>query len=261
MAGISTRKENMKTKKNDVKLCDVMCPICLCILMEPVTLACGHELCMQCLEEHVQKISFTCPFCRIRIGNWMRKTKKENSLVNVKRWNQIRRLFPKEVEDRLCGNDSCINDDEFPSLLKPKLCTPGSIRREYEEQLREYEQMQAKKHEEEDQASRAYISTLMEEEDVETDELQSTEQNDNVVYKRNSSGKIVEPSTKRPRLSLNRLQKQEEEDTLLARKQQKRFDLEARLRKETIRSKYRLRHRKQKTSRKLPDRLCRTTRC
>ncbi|KAF4086170.1 hypothetical protein AMELA_G00103170 [Ameiurus melas] len=47
---------------------DFSCPVCLEILCDPATLACGHTYCLQCIQKHWDKASakgqYSCPQCR-----------------------------------------------------------------------------------------------------------------------------------------------------------------------------------------------------
>lgn len=99
---------------------DCMCSICMSILIQPVTLPCGHELCMPCFKQTIEEASLTCPLCRIRISSWVRKATKTNSLVNQKRWEQIQKLFPIKVKKRLNGQDDD-TDDEDPAEISMSL--------------------------------------------------------------------------------------------------------------------------------------------
>lgn len=44
---------------------DVTCPICLYIIIKPVTLPCNHHLCLVCFERNVKEANFCCPICRL----------------------------------------------------------------------------------------------------------------------------------------------------------------------------------------------------
>jgi len=88
-----------KMAKNPIE--DCQCPICLDILIEPVTMPCKHELCLQCFEKHIAETSLTCPVCRLRISVWSRKAHREKTLVNMERWKQIQRQFSAFVKKRL----------------------------------------------------------------------------------------------------------------------------------------------------------------
>lgn len=50
-------KENLE-KLMKSALEDCQCPICLDILIEPVTMPCKHELCLICFEKHIQVSDF-----------------------------------------------------------------------------------------------------------------------------------------------------------------------------------------------------------
>ena len=88
---------------------DYTCPICLQLLIEPVVMPCTHELCIWCFRQNVQEANLQCPLCRIRISSWARKHARNGTLVNLKRWEQIKKLFPEKCQKRLRGEDF---DDE-----------------------------------------------------------------------------------------------------------------------------------------------------
>ena len=92
----------------DLSWKDCICSICMDIMIKPVTMPCNHELCLQCFNANVAKTSLTCPFCRMRISVWTRRSTKLNTLINQKRWTQIQQSFPQKVNRRLNGdlNDS-----------------------------------------------------------------------------------------------------------------------------------------------------------
>ncbi|KAG1691681.1 E3 ubiquitin-protein ligase [Nymphon striatum] len=156
---------NCKKMKKKPKLSDVMCPICLDILMEPVTLPCNHELCKACFEETVQNVKLSCPLCQMRISNWMRKATKNNTLINKARWNEIKRLFPDKVNDRLTGAETTTVDEDEISFQLPKISSPGLIRKEYELQLQRHEMEMKEERERERKASEDYIEKLKKEEE------------------------------------------------------------------------------------------------
>ncbi len=107
-------------KKGKMKLSDCICPICMYILIEPVTMPCRHELCMQCFKHNVQETSLTCPMCRMRFATWSRKASRNNKLVNQERWQEIQDAFPSKVRKRLEGkeDDNSSEEGEINNCLK-----------------------------------------------------------------------------------------------------------------------------------------------
>uniref|UniRef100_A0A3B3ZDV5 RING-type E3 ubiquitin transferase n=1 Tax=Periophthalmus magnuspinnatus TaxID=409849 RepID=A0A3B3ZDV5_9GOBI len=77
-----------------------LCPICLEIFMEPVTLLCTHTFCKVCFLESVDKSTLCCPLCRKRVSTWVREHSRNNSLVNEALWERIQREFPQSAERR-----------------------------------------------------------------------------------------------------------------------------------------------------------------
>ncbi len=109
---------------------DCTCPICLEILIEPVSFSCTHEICFSCLDGLMKTNEHsTCPICReeitldalaykLKIGERCPKcesspfhvycplTKKvlaKRYLVNAARWRKIKIRFNDEIQDRLSG--------------------------------------------------------------------------------------------------------------------------------------------------------------
>ena len=61
--------ENTNNKKIDYEkltLQDVICPVCLSIMIEPVRMPCNHLLCMPCFKDNVDQTALHCPMCRTR---------------------------------------------------------------------------------------------------------------------------------------------------------------------------------------------------
>ena len=104
--------EKSTSKLTSMKLSDCNCPICMYILIEPVTMQCGHEMCMSCFKKNVQESSLTCPMCRVRISTWARKAAKNNTLINHERWRAIQEAFPDKVRNRLNGKEDDSSSDE-----------------------------------------------------------------------------------------------------------------------------------------------------
>lgn len=103
--GENWQKMACSVETSRVSLEDCTCPVCMCILIEPVTMPCHHELCRPCFKQNVEEASLLCPMCRTRIGTWARHASKTKTLVNQQRWQQIQELFPKRVRLRLEGKD------------------------------------------------------------------------------------------------------------------------------------------------------------
>uniref|UniRef100_A0A3B5PRE4 RING-type E3 ubiquitin transferase n=1 Tax=Xiphophorus maculatus TaxID=8083 RepID=A0A3B5PRE4_XIPMA len=85
---------------------DCLCPVCLDIFIEPVTLPCTHSFCKGCFLESVDKATLCCPMCRKRVSSWARRNNKKNTLVNLELWNRIQTLFPLQCQRRLNGQDA-----------------------------------------------------------------------------------------------------------------------------------------------------------
>lgn len=96
---------NNNINYNNLILNDVLCPICRSILIEPVTLPCHHAFCSSCFKETVANTNLVCPLCRVRIGSWLRTSKKDNKIVNLVLWDAIQKHFPVQVKNKLEGNE------------------------------------------------------------------------------------------------------------------------------------------------------------
>ncbi|XP_004424585.1 PREDICTED: E3 ubiquitin-protein ligase RNF168 [Ceratotherium simum simum] len=146
-------------------LSECQCPICVEILIEPVTLPCNHTLCNPCFQSTVEKASLCCPFCRRRVSSWTRYHTRRKSLVNMELWEIIQKHYPKECKRRASGQESEeIVDDYQPVRLLSK---PGELRREYEEEISKVEAERRATEEEENKASVEYIQRLLAEEEEE----------------------------------------------------------------------------------------------
>ncbi|KAK7072421.1 hypothetical protein SK128_003552 [Halocaridina rubra] len=141
---------------------DVVCPICLSILIEPVTMPCWHSLCRSCFTLHVQETSLECPLCRMRISVWVRRNSKTNSIVNNRLWTAIKENFPAKVEARLQGRED--SDEEEYAGFEPKVCAPGEIKQEYEALVQQEIREQASRKSQEEELSNQLIQQLQEEE-------------------------------------------------------------------------------------------------
>ncbi|KAG8329788.1 hypothetical protein J6590_078927 [Homalodisca vitripennis] len=99
---------------NNVDERDFYCTLCFDVFFYPVTLPCKHRFCKDCFDNHVKCNSFTCPLCRARLSNWIRKLNQTNAnIVDSKFWETVQKIYPKEVEKRRNGDV----DGELSSAL------------------------------------------------------------------------------------------------------------------------------------------------
>ncbi|KAK2167767.1 hypothetical protein LSH36_24g05004 [Paralvinella palmiformis] len=148
-----------------LRFSECTCPVCLCILIKPVTFPCGHELCITCFNQHVMKASLLCPLCRVRISVWVRRATRQNQLVNEKRWEEIQNAFPEKVKNRLEEKEEDEIDDDFEGdYYVPQIAEPGEVRKEFEEQKGLVDKDWLSRQREEEEASRRLIAELMDEE-------------------------------------------------------------------------------------------------
>ncbi|XP_036619482.1 E3 ubiquitin-protein ligase RNF168-like [Trichosurus vulpecula] len=149
-----------------LELSDCLCPICTEILVEPVSLPCGHTLCHSCFQQTVQKASLYCPFCRRRLSSWARAQARQKTLINHKLWRRIEKLYLRK--GGLAGRGGRIKRQELDADLPPRrLSAPGELRREYEEELSKVEAERRAFSEEEARVSAEYIHQLLAEEEEE----------------------------------------------------------------------------------------------
>lgn len=112
MAHCKKRKRG-SDNETDLKLDDVMCPICRSIVIEPVSLPCKqHVLCYFCFEKTIENNTLTCPICRKRIGSWLRSATKNRSLINSKLWLEIQEKFPEQVKCKQNGEDDGVEESK-----------------------------------------------------------------------------------------------------------------------------------------------------
>ncbi|XP_076067513.1 E3 ubiquitin-protein ligase RNF169-like isoform X3 [Oratosquilla oratoria] len=151
---------------NDLCLGDVICPICISILIEPVTMPCKHCLCMPCFEKNVSEANLSCPMCRTRISVWVRRATKEKCLVDEPLWQWVKENFHEKVEARLLGLEDSDEESYIPRRPNVRLSTPGEIKQEYEEQMEKLRSEQENERLKEEEASKQLIQKLQAEETV-----------------------------------------------------------------------------------------------
>ncbi|XP_021168437.2 E3 ubiquitin-protein ligase rnf168 [Fundulus heteroclitus] len=140
---------------------DCLCPVCLEIFIEPVTLPCTHTFCKSCFLESVDKATLCCPMCRKRISTWARLNSKNKTLVDQQLWDRIQTFFPLQCQRRLSGED--LEDGEC-TVSVPRVCSPGELRQEYEDQVTKLMEERKAQDEEERKASEELIQKLLAEE-------------------------------------------------------------------------------------------------
>ncbi|XP_072247922.1 E3 ubiquitin-protein ligase rnf168 [Leuresthes tenuis] len=141
---------------------DVVCTVCLDIFVEPVTLPCTHTFCKGCFLESVDKATLCCPLCRKRVSTWARLHSKNNSLVDQQLWTRIQTCFPLQCQRRLDEDE----EEELPvSVAFPRVCQPGELRQEYEDQVTKLKEERQQLEEEEQRASKELIQRLLQEEE------------------------------------------------------------------------------------------------
>ncbi|XP_060518326.1 tripartite motif-containing protein 5-like isoform X2 [Cylas formicarius] len=156
MAGkkIKSIRTPKKIDFSNLQAGDVLCPICRTILIEPVTLPCSHGFCNLCFNDTMEKANLVCPLCRIRVGSWFRKAKKENKLIDELFWTAIKEKYPKEVQNKY---------KDKPTII---VAMPGEIRKEYELQKQKDAEEVRRLQDAEEKASAELIRKLREEEEI-----------------------------------------------------------------------------------------------
>ncbi|KAK0042831.1 E3 ubiquitin-protein ligase RNF168 [Biomphalaria pfeifferi] len=147
--------------KGNKRLSECMCPVCLSILLQPVTFPCNHSLCLKCYRQTVEKANLSCPVCRKRFSVWARKAAIEKKIINMEKWKEIQEAFPEKVRRRLEDSQESLKEDEediFEAQERRQISCPGVIP-EYEAAIEQDDE--AKKEEE---ASKALVEALQQEE-------------------------------------------------------------------------------------------------
>lgn len=80
---------------------DYECSLCFELFLYPVTLPCKHIFCKLCFDKTVENNGFTCPICRHRLSNWLRKLNlNKSNIVDSRLWREIQQKFPNETRKR-----------------------------------------------------------------------------------------------------------------------------------------------------------------
>ncbi|XP_060800118.1 E3 ubiquitin-protein ligase rnf168 [Neoarius graeffei] len=167
MAPVSEEHPELE-QEGKLNQADCLCPICLEIFLEPVTLPCTHTFCKPCFLEAVDKANICCPLCRKRVSTWARLNGRKKTLVNTELWMRIQDAFPTQCQRRSSGLD----DEEDMSMLtpNPRVSQPGELRREYEEEINKFVEEKRALEEAERRASEEYIQRLLSEEEYRVEE-------------------------------------------------------------------------------------------
>ena len=99
---------------------DCLCPVCLEIFLEPVTLPCDHTFCKPCFLETVDKANMCCPLCRKRVSTWARHNSRNKTLVNIELWLRVQAAFPAQCQRRLRGLEVEEESECFLSQLSSR---------------------------------------------------------------------------------------------------------------------------------------------
>ncbi|KAL2095915.1 hypothetical protein ACEWY4_008063 [Coilia grayii] len=111
---------------------EVRCPVCLDILLEPVTMPCRHSVCLHCFERTVE-FSLCCPRCRCNVSSWARKQSREKSLVNTELWDMVRKSYPDKCKRRMeQRSGEAVGEEIFRSLKQ--ICKTGDLRQDSDKQ-------------------------------------------------------------------------------------------------------------------------------
>ena len=121
----------------------------------------------------------------MRISTWSRKASNTNTLVNMERWEQIKRKFPTEVANRVEGKTAMLLEESMArqksvkqqalvssessssdtnnvaTSSKREISSTGEIRREYEESLRREQERLREEAEREEELSKNLINQLI----------------------------------------------------------------------------------------------------
>ncbi|XP_049548951.1 uncharacterized protein LOC125959946 [Anopheles darlingi] len=150
---------------DNLRLAEVLCPVCQSVLVEPVFLPCKHLFCRDCLSGTIEKNSLCCPCCRKRFGTWYRHASRGNTLVHERLWEAIQSQFRDLLEDESSPRASKAATASHTNTF-PKLNSPGSLRKEYNEELKRYQQELLEEKQKEVIASEQYIINLYKQEGV-----------------------------------------------------------------------------------------------
>ncbi|KAG2456411.1 RN169 ligase, partial [Polypterus senegalus] len=157
----------------ELTLEEAICPVCLEIFLEPVTMPCRHSVCLPCFQRTVELSSLRCPLCRLRVSSWARRRTRDRTLINAELWELVRRSHPERCRRRMEGQggeavkevilaEMILNSAFFPPpelifRAPVHISKPGEMRQEYEKQIKKLEEEK-----QEDRASEELIQKILE---------------------------------------------------------------------------------------------------
>ncbi|XP_007257165.3 tripartite motif-containing protein 65 [Astyanax mexicanus] len=97
---------------------NLKCSICFELFTDPVTLSCGHNYCLNCIQRYLSRGTRTCPQCRSKLPHTP-NLKKNVALSNI--------LDLQEAGGREMWNQVVIRTDQCNSYHTEKLTEDGSL--------------------------------------------------------------------------------------------------------------------------------------
>jgi len=168
---------------------EVVCPICMCILLDPVEMPCKHTICTPCYEETVTHSQISCPVCRCRLSSWSRQAFKTNTLINKTLDKYIKEKFSAEVAARLDGKDTIDPEEYFPCLPNHQFAKEGEIKSEFDVEMARAKREQEEAERKEEQKSMELIKKLQAEYDREMNQTLQDEEFARSLFNTPSPGK------------------------------------------------------------------------
>jgi len=142
---------------------EVICPVCLSILLEPVLLPCQHVVCLPCINAGLEHALLACPVCRTRISNWARRAANKGNMVEEELWAMIQSKFSHQVAARKEGRDDTDSQRLIP-VVYPQLAGVGELGDEWKTEVDRRKRKRVQEEEEGDRLSLELAKHLLEEE-------------------------------------------------------------------------------------------------
>lgn len=86
------------------------CPLCLCLMCEPVTVSCGHTFCRRCVGGYLPS---KCPLCKERL----KQKEVKNTRNNVLLIGVVEKCWPEE-KGMKCQIQEKLKATEFAEALR-----------------------------------------------------------------------------------------------------------------------------------------------